>query len=80
MVLYFWVIKSRRIRCAGNLPCMGKMINMNKILVRKPERKRLNRRSRCRWEDNINMDLEEGVTMWTRFICFRIGTSGVRTQ
>ena len=30
-----------------------------KILVGKPEGKRPLRRSRCRWEDNIKMDLQE---------------------
>jgi len=35
---------------------MGEMINIYKILVGKPEAKRLPRR---RWEDNIGMDLRE---------------------
>ena len=32
---------------------------MHKVLVGKPEGKRLLGRPRCRWEDNIKMDLEE---------------------
>jgi hypothetical protein len=35
------------------------MRNAYKILVRKPEGKRLLRRPRHRWEDNIGMDLRE---------------------
>jgi hypothetical protein len=31
--------------------------NTYRILVRKPERKRPLGRPRCRWEDNIKMDL-----------------------
>jgi hypothetical protein len=30
-----------------------------RVLVGKPERKRPLRRPRCRWEDNIKMDLQE---------------------
>jgi hypothetical protein len=41
------------------------MRNIYKILVGKPEGKRLGGRPRCRWEDNIRMDLRgigwEGV-------------------
>jgi hypothetical protein len=32
-----------------------------RILVVKPEGKRILRRSRCRWEDNIKMDIQEVV-------------------
>jgi hypothetical protein len=32
---------------------------MQRILVGRPEGKRSLRRPRCRWEDNIKMDLEE---------------------
>jgi hypothetical protein len=43
---------------------MGEM-NVCKIMARKPEEKRLLGRHRCRWEDNIRMDLRavglEGV-------------------
>jgi len=39
--------------------CMGEMRNAYKILVQKPEGKRLLGRPRCRWEDNIRMDLRE---------------------
>ena len=32
---------------------------MHRVLVGKPERKRPLGRPRCRWEDNIKMDLQE---------------------
>jgi hypothetical protein len=37
------------------------MKNAFNILVVKPEGKRPLRRSKCRWEDNIKMDLREVV-------------------
>jgi hypothetical protein len=64
------VMKSRRMRWAGRIAHMRKMINAYKILVRKPERKRPLRRPRSRWEDNIRMDL--GVD-WIRLS--QIGTN-----
>jgi hypothetical protein len=36
---------------------MGEKRNACKILVGKPERKRSLGRPRCRWDDNIKMDL-----------------------
>jgi hypothetical protein len=41
-------IKSRRIRWAGHVTCMGEMRNAYKILVRKPQRRRLLGRPRHR--------------------------------
>jgi len=38
---------------------MGKRIGVYRVLVGKPEGKRLLGRSRSRWEDNIKMDLQE---------------------
>ena len=40
---------------------------MHKVLVGKPEGKRPLERPRCRWEDNIKVDLEEvgrGCVAW----------------
>jgi hypothetical protein len=51
------VIKSR-MRWAGHVVHMGKMRNAFKI-VGKPDGKRPLGRQRCRWEDNIKMDLKE---------------------
>jgi hypothetical protein len=53
------LISSRRIKWAGHLQHMGKKRNVCRILVGKPEGKRPLRRSRCRWEDDIKMDLSE---------------------
>jgi hypothetical protein len=39
---------------------MGKKRNAYRILMVKPERKRPARRPRCRWVDNIKMDLRMG--------------------
>jgi len=56
---------------------MGEMRNAYKILVRKPERKRPHERPRCKWDDNIRMDLKEiGWKVWTGCIWLRIGTGG----
>jgi hypothetical protein len=49
------VIRSKRMRCVGHVPHMGEMRNSYKILVGKPERKRLLCRTRCEWEDNISV-------------------------
>jgi hypothetical protein len=38
---------------------MGEGRGVHRILVRKPEGKRPLGRPRCRWEDNIKMDLQE---------------------
>jgi hypothetical protein len=40
---------------------MGEKENAYRVLVGKPERKRPLRRPRCRWVDNIKMDLREIV-------------------
>jgi hypothetical protein len=53
------VIKSRRMRWAGNVASMGKGIGAYRVLVGRPEGKRPLGRPRRRWEDNIKMDLGE---------------------
>jgi hypothetical protein len=53
------VIKSRRIRWAGHVARMEEGRGMQNVLVEKPEGKRPLGRPRCRWEDNINLDLQE---------------------
>jgi len=45
-----WVEHVSRIR---------KRVGAYRVLVRKPERKRPLGRPRCRWEDNIKMDLQD---------------------
>jgi hypothetical protein len=51
------VIKSRRMRWAGQVARMGEGRCVYRVLMRKPEGKRPLGRPRCRWEDNIRMDL-----------------------
>jgi hypothetical protein len=53
------VIKSRRMRWAGYVARMGEDRDVYRVLVGKPERRRLLGRPRRKWEDNINMDLQE---------------------
>jgi len=53
------VIKSKRMRWAGHVARMGERRGLYRILVGKPEGKRPLGRPRCRWEDNIKMDLQE---------------------
>ena len=53
------VVKSRRMRWAGHVARMGENRGVHRLLVGKPEGKRLLGRPRRRWEDNIKMDLQE---------------------
>jgi hypothetical protein len=54
-----------------NVARMGKMRNVNKILVWKPEGKRTFGRPKCRWEDSNRVNLKEicweGVD-WIRLV------------
>jgi len=53
------VIKSRRMRWAGHVARMGEESGVYRVLVGKPEGRRLLGRPRRRWVDNIRMDLLE---------------------
>jgi len=53
------VIKSRRMRRAGHVAHMGEERGVYRVLVGKPEGQRPLGRPRCRWVDNIRMDLQE---------------------
>jgi hypothetical protein len=53
------IIKSRRMRWAGHVARIVEKRNAYRLLVGKPEGKRPLRRPRCRWVDNIRMDLGE---------------------
>ena len=57
------VIKSRRMRWTGHVARMGEERGVYRVLVGKPEGKRLLGRPRRRWVDNIKMDLQE-VRCW----------------
>jgi hypothetical protein len=53
------VIKSRRMRWAGHVARTGEGRGVYSPLVGGPKGKRPLGRPRCRWEDNIKMDLRE---------------------
>ena len=55
------VIKSRRMRWAGNVARMGTRTGVNRVLVWQHEGKRPLWRPRRRWKGNIKMDLQEVV-------------------
>jgi hypothetical protein len=52
-------IKSRRMRWAGHVACMGEGRNAYRVLMREPEGKRPLEKPRHRWKDGIKMDLRE---------------------
>jgi hypothetical protein len=54
------VITSRRRRWVGLVACTEERRGVYRVLVGKPEGKRPLVRLRCRWEDNITADLQEG--------------------
>jgi cell wall assembly regulator SMI1 len=53
------VIKSRRMSWARHLARMGEIRDVYRVSLGKPEGKRPLGRPRCRWEENIKMDLQE---------------------
>jgi hypothetical protein len=53
------MIKLRRIRRVGHVESMGEKRSAYRILVGEPEGKIPLARIRCRWEDNIKMDISE---------------------
>ena len=53
------VVKSRRMRWSGHVVRMGEGRDVHRVLVVKLEGKSPLERPRCRWEDNIKMDLQE---------------------
>jgi hypothetical protein len=53
------VVKSRRMRWAGHVAHMGEGRGVYRFLVGMPEGMRPLGRPRRRWEDNIEMDLQE---------------------
>jgi hypothetical protein len=56
---------------------MGEARKVYKVLVGKPEGKRLLGRPRRRWEDRMRMDRREIVEgVWIGFDWLRIGTGG----
>jgi hypothetical protein len=55
------VVKSRRMSWTGHVARMGEGRVVHRVLVGKHEGKSPLGRPRRRWEDNINMDLQEVV-------------------
>jgi hypothetical protein len=53
------LIESRRMRWAGHVACMGENRVAYRILVGRPEGRRPRGRPRRRWDDNIQMNLQE---------------------
>ena len=53
------MIKLRRIIWMGHVTHMEEGRGVYRVLVGKPEGKRPLGKLRCRWEDNIEMDLQE---------------------
>jgi hypothetical protein len=53
------VIKSRRMRWAGHVTCVGEGRGVHRVLVGKPEGKTPLGRPRRRCEDNIKADIQE---------------------
>jgi hypothetical protein len=72
------VIKSRIMRWAGHVARMDEGRGEYRVLVGRPEGRRLLERPRRRWENNIKMDLQEvgWGGAWTGLIWLRIGTGG----
>jgi hypothetical protein len=71
------VIKSRRMRWAGHVACMEEGRGVYRVLVSRPEGKRPLGRHRCRWEDNIKMDIREiRIDGETGFSWLRIASNG----
>jgi hypothetical protein len=51
-------IKSRKVRLAGYVAPMGKKRNAYRILMGKPEGRRPLGRPKCRWVNNIEIDIK----------------------
>jgi hypothetical protein len=52
------VIKSRRMRWVGHVACLRERRGVYRVLVGKPEEKRQFGRTWCRWDCNINKELQ----------------------
>jgi len=57
-----------RMRWAEHVVCMGMLTNAYKNFSRKTSGDRPYGGTRCRWEDNIKMDLRETECEWGAFV------------
>jgi hypothetical protein len=57
--IFFWVAKSRRMKLTDYVAYKAERRRVYRVLVVRPEGKRPLRTRRCRWEDNIQMDLQD---------------------
>jgi len=73
------VIKSRRMRWAGHVACMGEERGVFRVLVGKPVGKRPLGRPRRRWVDNIRMDPQEVGCGYMDWIGLALDRDGWRT-
>jgi hypothetical protein len=64
-----------RMRWAGHVACMELGRGVYRVLIGRPKGKRPLGRPRCRWEDNIKLDLREiridGVN-WIKLVQYRV--------
>jgi hypothetical protein len=65
-------MKSRKMRWVGHVVQTGEKRNVYRLLVGKPEGKRLSGGPRSRWVDNIKMDLVEIVLGVLDWICLAL--------
>jgi hypothetical protein len=71
------VIKSIRMRWAGNMARMGEGRDLYRFSVAKPDGQRPLGRTRRRWEENIKMYIQEvRWGRWMGLLWLRIGTGG----
>ena len=70
------VIISIIMRWTGHVGRMGKGRGVYRVLVGKPEGRKALGRPRRRWEENIKMDLDWDVGLWTGSSWLSIGTVG----
>jgi hypothetical protein len=60
-------------RLAGPVTCLSKIRKAHRVLVGKPERKRLFGRPRASWEDNVKWFLNSVTSLSTQFIAVMMG-------
>ena len=66
------MVKSRRMRWAGRLACVGDRRGLYRVLVGRPDGERPIGRPRCRWEDNIKTRYKKRSGKMTGLIWLRI--------